>query len=211
MVYGNFETAGGHRGAPARIRSASTARSKVAGEKMVDRLQAGLRPAVHDHPAVGALRAALRQPARRPDLHREGARAAAAARRRRRRRAARLHLHRRPRRRPLPRPRASRRARTRCSTSPTARRGRSPSWSRCSKNALSRRRGRVRGARQLMPFRGTLSVDKARRLIRLSSRNSRSRTASRSTWRGIASGGRRQVIIHPDSWLSESLRDRRSR
>ena len=97
MVYGNFKTpevAEDHPLEPIGHLRRAQARGREDG----DRLQPGLRPAVHDPAALGALRAALRQPPRQPGVHRERARRREPARRRRGRREARLLLRRRRRR-----------------------------------------------------------------------------------------------------------------
>ena len=125
MVYGNFLEPGGLRGPPARP-DRHLRRAEARRREDRDRLQAGVRPRLHDHPAVGALRARLRQPAGEPDLHRERAGRRHAARGRRGRRAARLLLHRRRRRGRRARDRPARRPATRRSTSRPERRGRSP-------------------------------------------------------------------------------------
>ncbi len=81
------------RGAPAES-DRDLRRAQALGREDRDRVPASVRPALHDHPAVGAVRRALRQPSRRPGLHRDRAGERHAAHRRRRRRAHRLHVHR---------------------------------------------------------------------------------------------------------------------
>ena len=149
MVYGELPQAGGDRGRAVRA-DRHLRRPQVRRREDGDRLQAGLRPRLHDHPALRALRTGLREPAREPDLHRERARGLQAARRRRRRRAARLLLRRRRGRRRRPRDRRPRLAQRDLQHH----RGQVALAVRpdhADPGALPRGGGRVRGARRAAP------------------------------------------------------------
>ena len=93
MVYGNFDGEAVYRRAALRA-DRHLRRAQVRRREAGHRLQPGVRSAVHDRAALGALRRALRQPARRAGVHRERAARHGSERQRRRLGRARLHLHR---------------------------------------------------------------------------------------------------------------------